>query len=70
MAISEGEGEMKFSAQDYLLLVICIVLVCFGLFMIVTARRLFGDLIGAGIFAAGGSACYLILAGRNQFGRP
>ena len=61
---------MKVSAQDYLLLVICIALVCFGLFTIVTASGLFGDLIGACIFAAGGSACYLILGGRNQFGRP
>jgi hypothetical protein len=44
---------MKLSALDYLLLVICIVLVCFGLFMTVTASGLFGDLIGAEYFCCG-----------------
>jgi hypothetical protein len=60
---------MKISNHDYVLLAICLALVCFGLFEIVMARGLFGDLIGACIFAAGGSAAYLILGGRNQFGR-
>ena len=60
---------MKISNPDYLFLAICLVLVCFGLFEIVTARGLFEDLIGACVFAAGGSAAYLILGGRNQFGR-
>jgi hypothetical protein len=34
---------MKISNPDYLFLAICLVLVCFGLFEIVTARGLFED---------------------------
>jgi hypothetical protein len=36
-------------------------LVCFGLVVIAISAGLFMNLLGAGIFATGGSAAYLIL---------
>jgi hypothetical protein len=54
------------SRPPYLLLAICAGLICFGILTIAVAPGFFMNLLGAGIFAAGGSAAYLILSHRDN----
>jgi hypothetical protein len=52
--------------NDKILLAVCAMLVCFGLVVIAISAGLFMNLLGAGIFATGGSAAYLILGHRSD----
>jgi hypothetical protein len=59
-------ADDQVSRPPYFLLAICAGLIVLGILTIAVAPGFFMNLLGAGIFASGGSAAYLILSHRDN----
>ena len=63
LALAHGQAEST-SMTDKLLLVVCAILIAFGILFTALSSGFFMNLLAAGIMGSGGAVAYLILSHR------